>query len=182
MDFFSRIKYKFDLLFREKPTKLTFPFEVKYMQGMVAHLNRNRSKKGWYIEGVAENDIEAVENKIGKNFPQAYREYLLIAGNDTPFIHISAFDYQFDYTVLKYDYNNATRSELKKYNKEITRDYWVFVTCGEVIFFFFFDEGDNPPVYLYFIQPDPPEFPDYITKRFNSFSDYIEALISGYSI
>lgn len=138
---------------------------------------------------VKEVDISQLENIIGKKFPKAYREFLLSCGES--FDPISGLNLGFyplanDHETrwIEVQQENA-KENLAAYGFEhlLPKDYWVIVEMegSDYIHYFFFDEGENPPVYglsMADYEEEPTE--DFFCKVSDSFSEYIQGFIDDY--
>lgn len=152
---------------------------VKYLELM----KENDVINGERNEPVKEEDINALELKIGKSFPKAYKEFLSLGGEFANMI--SSINHSFTYALERQVY---TKNFIKKEKLEIEGgDYWVICELdgGESFHFFYFNDPDaedpeNPPVYGSY-----PAFLDegYSLKEklADSFSEYIEAKIKAYT-
>jgi len=115
--------------------------KIKYLK----ELKKIYKKKVWGKSAVLEEEIIALENKIGKKFPKVYREFIYIGGEGCPIVTLG---HRFGYTEKA---QKEIRERISEYNIENNfknDDFWIaFDTDLMVAFFFYFDEGDNPPIY-----------------------------------
>ncbi|MBP6731690.1 MAG: SMI1/KNR4 family protein [Chitinophagales bacterium] len=119
-------------------------------------------------KGVPIADIDALETEIGKTFPKAYREFLELAGDY--FIYLYAGDASFE---LLGKIQNWLKKELSIYKQDLEKECWAFQTYdSEQFMIFYWDEGDDPPVYLC-IPYEAHLGGNLIYKEYASFTDYI---------
>ena len=137
-------------------------------------LEKNLSWGNKICEGVSDADIFALEQKIGKKFPLSYKEFLTLAGEYFPYTgDVMSF------SDLEY-IQEKIKEELIKFGFSIEREYWAFeVFDGSQFFIFYWDEGEDPPVYLC--------MPCYVQngavlleKNTTSFSEFINRSINYY--
>lgn len=134
--------------------------------------------------GVSEDSIRKIEIEIGKKFPIAFREFLFLGGNEANMIA------DMDHRLFIYEKPNW--QEMQQYCKaameeegvKADKDFWAFAALdgGEQFHFFYFDEGDDPPVYYYCSCHDNDDFTDTyagIIKINEKFSDYINEEIDN---
>lgn len=102
---------------------------------------------------ISEEQIKSIEEQIGKTFPKAYREFLLLGGREANMIAdmspgLLSHDYQVKYWEQNQRYAARTMHEA---GFDLKKDFWAFaiLDTGEQFHFFYFDEGDDPPVYWY---------------------------------
>ncbi|MCB9235964.1 MAG: SMI1/KNR4 family protein [Bacteroidia bacterium] len=115
----------------------------------------------------SEKIIMELEEEIGKVLPIAYLEFLLLTGFNFP---PTRFNMAIDKLQL---YDEVFKAQLSDYRLEIKREHFVIgMREGETFALFFWDEGDNPPVYL--------SAPSYcedgwplLTLRNDTFSEFI---------
>jgi hypothetical protein len=150
---------------------------LEYMQQIQLFLDEN-NYNGNKIELIK---IEALEQKIGKTFPKAYKEFLELAGKG--FRPLSATGLSGNLDSLE-EFNEMAKANLKEYGLGylIEKDFWVVAEMDGSLYihYIFFNEGDNPPVYGLDIEnyeEDPKEF---FRKSANSFSEYVETFINNY--
>lgn len=149
--------------------------EPKYLPKLKKWTDKFGSKEN----KVPEAQIIAMEAELGKRLPQAYREYLLITGQHFRAMPISnGFSY-----LLEHNMQLLARKNLKEYGISLkSGEFWVFAENegAEVIFFFYFDEGDDPPVYVCEMQmKDEPDY-EYLRKK-PSFSEFINFYVDIYN-
>ena len=116
---------------------------MEYMQS----LQQNLSLFGKNLKGASEIEINQAEEKMGFRFPEAVREFLLFAGNDYSYLWrgtggdgLPNQDYQ-----LK-----LSAKLLAECKVVLPADYYPFSTySGDQFMFFYFSDGDNPPVYRF---------------------------------
>lgn len=149
--------------------------EPKYLPKLKKWTDKYGSKEN----RVPEAQISAMEAKLGKKFPLAYREYLLLTGHYFRAMPISnGFSY-----LLEHNMQSLAKKNLKEYGISLKSDeFWVFAENegAEVIFFFYFDEGDDPPVYVCEMQmKDEPDY-EYLRKD-TPFSEFINFYVDIYN-
>lgn len=138
-------------------------------------LAENPSDGYWLAKGVPLTEIEALENEIGRRFPKPYVEFLLLAGDRYPYD--TDADTGFKYLRGK---QKAAQHEFIQHNQRLEKPYWAFgdFECKQ-FYIFYWDEGENPPVYL-----TSPECADWdeeplVVKKADSFSKFIEHQITS---
>ena len=161
--------------------------EIQYLKLMQS----TEVVRGEKNEPVKEEDIVALEAKIEKKFPKAYREFLFLGGDSPNMmgnVNIGFYDPgagdMFGMEVIQENVNKTLiREDLTIEGGEI----WAICDLdgGEQFHFFYFNDPDaedpeNPPVYgcyPVFIEEDDP-----IKKKLaDSFSEYIDKKIRTYS-
>ena len=143
---------------------------VEYQKILIENLSWNEKN----AEGIDQVNISDKEASINKTFPKSYEEFLELAGKRFPFTRNTMEFEKLDYM------QEQLQSELKKYNLLLKKDCWVFAMYdGEQFLFFYWDEGDDPPVYLCmpcYVQDGA----DLIEKNAESFSAYVNRSIQHY--
>ena len=139
---------------------------------------------------VKESDITLLEQKINKNFPKAYKEFLFIGGDDTNvFSELNHGFYHPNGGNKRYieEIQEHVKSFLKEEKLNIEGEFWVINDSdgGEQFDFFYFndteaEDPENPPVYA--------SYPGYLDegaklkeKIADSFSQYINDKIEAYT-
>ena len=134
--------------------------------------------------GVTEGVIEALEAKIDKTFPIAYREFLFLGGVRANMLADMDKGFYRRETGSPYyieEQQQLASEQLQEMSYKIEKPFWVIADLDscEQFHYFHFDEGDNPPVYFYcsyMPQSDNTDKPAH-EKIANSFSEYIDNLI-----
>lgn len=149
--------------------------EIKYLQKLQSNQVIGISK----IQGVSETEIGKSEKEIGAYFPQAYKEYLYLAGKFMGGLDSQLMPDRYSLDELTEDYPILQR-HLKKINVPIDRPMWAFTEMeGYTQFWFFYlDEGDNPPVWGKAYEDDP-TIDSYIYPIADSFSEFVDELIDS---
>lgn len=138
---------------------------MEYLQLLENNLTWGNKK----CEGVSVSDIDALEVKVDKTFPKAYREFLELAGEYFPYLH--AGDASFS---LLEEIQEWLKEETLEYKQNLEKECWAFqVYDAEQFYLFYLDEGDNPAVYYYC--PYLIDYPGGVTieKRYDTFSDWV---------
>ncbi len=110
-----------------------------YMNNL--QLWKEKYKRG---KGVNLDKISTIESRYSINYPNAYKEFLAMAG-----IYCAAIphgSHRFEYA----DENQLRAKELLnqyKLNHLIQKPFWVIATDSGAFWYFYLDDGDNPPVY-----------------------------------
>jgi SMI1 / KNR4 family (SUKH-1) len=128
--------------------------------------------------GISEAEIALLEQQNKRKFPKAYQEFLFLGGKGANMIA------EMNHAVYSYDNQDSYWAERQQMAREqltadkfqIDRDFWVFADYGsEQWHFFYFDEGDDPPVYFYCSYFDDAEGNEYpgIERLNDTFSGYI---------
>ncbi|KAB2914351.1 MAG: SMI1/KNR4 family protein [Bacteroidetes bacterium] len=137
-------------------------------------------REKWTGYEVPESDVERIEILIQQKFPITYRRFLLITGQHFRAMPISnGFSY-----LLEHNMQLLARKNLKEYGISLKSDeFWVFAENegAEVIFFFYFDEGDDPPVYVCEMaqKEEDPDYP-YLRKSKEHLSDFFNYYVDLY--
>lgn len=145
--------------------------QINYLK----NLQKFIEEKKWRREvwGIDEEEITRTEGHYGVRFPQAYREFLWLTGKDFqgwPESH------SLDYLLRKSIPENIP-SILKEYGVELPKDnYWVIAIENGTIDFFYFDEGENPPVYVCEYE-EKEDIKNYLRKVSNTFKEFIDKRI-----
>jgi hypothetical protein len=150
--------------------------EIQYLKNVKSLMGKN----GWRREnrGVDESEIEQLETQLGKRFPQAYREFLWLTGRRfSPWTESHTLGY-----LLEKKVNEYMPEVLKEYGVELPKDnYWVISIENGSINFFYFDEGENPPIYT--CEFESKEYvEDYLRKSNNSLSEFMDEVIYYYTL
>ena len=135
-------------------------------------------------EGISYELIIKIENEIGKKFPLAFKEFLLIGGKSANMLaDMNAAICSDDNDDDPYwkEQQAYCKAQVKEDNQDLKKDYWAFADLhgGEQFHYFYFDEGDDPPVYYYsayHLDDDGKEYAGF-KKISSSFSEYINQLI-----
>ncbi len=103
-----------------------------------------------YNEPCTEAQIQSMEQEIGKQFPKAYREFLQLGGNRANMIaDMAANSFIGDEPYWK-ERQQHCREGMAEAGFSLQKDFWVFgYLDSDQFHFFYFDEGDDPPVYWY---------------------------------
>lgn len=141
-------------------------------------LKKHPILNGYTNEGVAMEDILKYQNEYNIIFPNAYREFLQLAGNRCNLL--MSMNHFFQFAIERQEY---TKETLKEEGYSIGEDFWVIADLdgGEQFHFFYFNDPDaedpeNPPVYGSFTgYPAGTEHAK--VKLANTLQEYIEGLI-----
>jgi sulfur relay (sulfurtransferase) DsrC/TusE family protein len=150
--------------------------KIKYLKKM----EKTPDIEGHLNEGITEEQIHEIESKTGYHFPVSYKEFLYLGGNSSSMLANMNHDCYFDEEVIWQERQQIAKEQAEEDGIKIDRDYWVFADYGrEQWHFFYFDEGDNPPVYFYCSYFDDEQGNEYpgIERLNDSFSEYIEEAI-----
>lgn len=146
--------------------------ELTYLQKLENFYNNNPKISRI---GVTEQEIVKFEKKFSIKFPKAYKEFLFLAGNRDNIL--DDWNRNFDY--LDWIQENIQES-MDNVNLHLN-PFFVFAEyANDQCLFFFLDEGENPPIYIYaedkFHKNEKGEYV-YCKKTFNTFSDFIDKSI-----
>lgn len=139
---------------------------IHYLKSIESWIHRNPSKS----KGIPESQISSLETKIGKTLPQAYKEFLYLAGQN--FYPIMRIGYSIEW--LEKEVWPNEKKWFKEGNIQLEKDHLVIAEGEGAAYFFYFDEGDNPPLYIIefdYYEDDPN---DALRKLHANFSDFIE--------
>jgi hypothetical protein len=142
--------------------------EIRYLKNLARTPIIDRVKN----EGISEEEIDNLEIKIGRKFPQAYREFLYLAGEYSGFYGNGNY---WRFSKLQRMQDDVKR-ELALENFTMEKDFWAFITFdgGEQFTCFYWDEGDNPAVYNVIIWDDELE----IECMGTTFTKYVDRILS----
>ncbi|WBV59455.1 SMI1/KNR4 family protein [Chryseobacterium camelliae] len=133
-------------------------------------------------DGINESQIVEMEKFSKNKFPDSYREFLFLGGKNNN-IFQSASSSSFNrFKSLRESVENVLTED----NYKIEKDFWVISSLdgGEQFHFFFYDEGENPPVYYYcsylseWENENGKGTPGY-KKISDTFSEYLEKKIKA---
>ncbi|MDR0355136.1 MAG: SMI1/KNR4 family protein [Deltaproteobacteria bacterium] len=124
-------------------------------------------------EGVSEEKIDALERKIGRKFPVAYREFLFLAGGSSGFFAQGDYGRFGELAKMQDD----VKAELARVNLKMDKDFWAIAAFdgGEQFACFYWDEGDNPAVYDVVIWDDELE----IKRLGKTFAKYVAETLAA---
>jgi SMI1 / KNR4 family (SUKH-1) len=131
-------------------------------------------------EAMTEDEISALELQSGRKFPTAYKEFLYLGGKNANMIAEMNHSILYDDLIFWQERQQIAKEQAEEDGIKIDRNYWVFADYGrEQWHFFYFDEGDDPPVYFYCSYFDDDQGNEYpgIERLNDSFSEYIEEAI-----
>lgn len=142
-------------------------------------LERTPTIDGRPFIGVSEAEIAASEVKLGVRFPQSYREYLYLAGKFPGGLSSQFMPDRGPLNQLTEDYHYL-QEHLSKINIKIERPIWAFSEMEGYAqcWFFYLDEGDDPPVWGLIYTDDPYET-SYIYPINDTFSNFIDKMIDS---
>jgi hypothetical protein len=160
--------------------------DIKYMKKMEKTPLIDES----YNEGMSNVEIVEIENEIGKKFPLAYKEFLLLGGKGANMIA------DMDHSLLSFvtgepywkDVRERCLESMAEEKVDPKGDIWIFAALGsEQCHFFYFDGEEDPQIYFYcafFDNEDGTEYAGIQPMKY-TFSEYIneqidERKISGY--
>ncbi|MBL7725400.1 MAG: SMI1/KNR4 family protein [Chitinophagaceae bacterium] len=102
--------------------------------------------------GMTEAEISTMENRSGKTFPAAYKEFLFLGGKGANMIadlNHQVLSYQDGEEYWK-ERQESGPENMKEEDVTVEKDIWVFADLGPEQFdFFYLDEGDDSKVYYY---------------------------------
>jgi hypothetical protein len=132
--------------------------------------------KGNFCKKTQDSDISLVESKYSISLPQSYKEFLSTCGEYfIPFTVLTFKDW-----LIEKDFNTLTREWLSDADIKLKKPYWVFAEDQGVIYFFYLDEGDDPPVWVCEIEMKRQEGYEWLGKGADSFSTFINGHIDYY--
>jgi SMI1 / KNR4 family (SUKH-1) len=122
--------------------------EIKYLKKM----QKTRTIDDRDNEGISEAKINEIELETGKKFPDVFREFLFLGGNEANMI-ADMDNGCFLENGDKYwqEMQQYCRDEMASEGVQPEKDFWAFAALdgGEQFHFFYFDDGEDPPVYYY---------------------------------
>ncbi|WP_326981778.1 SMI1/KNR4 family protein [Chryseobacterium sp. MYb264] len=152
--------------------------EINYLKTMKS----NPVIVGAKNEGIIESQIIKMEQFSKNRFPNSYREFLFLGGKNNNIFQSSSSS---SFNTFK-NLRECVENVLTEDNYKIEKDFWVISALdgGEQFHFFFYDEGENPPVYYYCSYLDEWEnergegVPGF-KKINNTFSEFVEKKIKA---
>lgn len=144
--------------------------ELKYLKKLENYYNSNPKISKI---GVPEQEIEKFEQKFNVKFPQAYKEFLSLAGNRDNILG----DWNRGFEHIDWIQENLKES-MGNVNLHL-KPFFVFAEYGRnQALFFFLNEGENPPIYAYYEDKIEENNKNVFYIKFrDSFSEYIERCI-----
>lgn len=145
--------------------------QINYLKNLQKFIEEKKWRRE--IWGIDEEEITRTEGHYGVRFPQAYREFLWLTGKGFQgWIEAHSLDY-----LLERSIPERMTGILKKYGIALHKEnYWVISIENGVIKFFYFDEGENPPIYV--CEYEGKEYVDnYLRKATNSFTEFMDRRI-----
>ncbi|UIR55062.1 SMI1/KNR4 family protein [Sphingobacterium sp. SRCM116780] len=127
-------------------------------------------------EGVSEEEISRLENKLNVTLPKAYKEFLLLGGRYDNIIN----NFELDFDGLE-SMQKLAKEKVETENLDL-KNFWCFAEYGDFDSFMFFllNDGENPAVYSFIAEKgllnDKNEPVSYLKFR-NSFNEYIDRCI-----
>lgn len=116
--------------------------EIKYQKRM----SKEKLIDGEENEGISLDLIEAIEQKIGKKFPQSYREFLYLGGENANML----LDMECSVTDDYWQEIRENALDLLKEDKiEIDDNFWVVAMGDDEFFFFYFDGKEDPEIFKF---------------------------------
>lgn len=138
-----------------------------------------------YNEGISEIKINEIEQEIGKKFPQSFREFLFLGGEEANMMaDMDNGCFLLNGEAYWREMQQYCHEEMNNEGVKPEKDFWAFAALdgGEQFHFFYFDDGDDPAVYYYSSYHDNfdtgEEFAG-IVKIKDTFSTYINKLIDA---
>lgn len=148
---------------------------IKYLK----KLEKNQAIDSSKMRGVSEAEIAASETKLGIEFPVSYKEFLYFAGKVSGGLSSQLMPDRGSLDELTEGYHYL-QEHLSKINIKIERPIWAFSEMEGFAqcWFFYLDEGDDPPVWG-LIYTDDPKDTSYIYPINDTFSDFIDGMIDS---
>lgn len=137
------------------------------------------------IEGCKDEEIEQMMHIQNKPLPKAYLNFLKYFGNDNRLLGGSDYqpkwffedgingNAQLHYAIELLEENNNTDVKLTD------NDFVFMMHQGYIFYVIKLDEGDNPPVYYYAEDVEPPQ--TELLKISESFSEFLIDLYNAYA-
>jgi hypothetical protein len=127
------------------------------------------------IKGVTEKYIQEVEKSLGIKFPLAYREFLLLAGDDSGNLRLfpgySDLEMLSKETVRKRLLDMITRNDVK-----ITRPIWPVTEMDgfeQFVFFYLDEQKEDPEIWVAYYNDEKSR----IVQMNRTFSQYIDDVV-----
>jgi hypothetical protein len=115
---------------------------MNYYENIAEALSRSE-----FLEKATPARIEEVERQLGHQFPPAIKEFLLLAGGDYDLIFGGGGKGGLNRLDLLLECAAETLSEV---GAVIERPFFpVYTLNGDILLFCYWDDGDDPPVYLF---------------------------------
>lgn len=116
--------------------KINYLTTVKSNKLIDGHLNKKATI----------SEIDELEQRVGKSFPKAYREFLYLCGKGSSMLA----DLQHEIDVIE-EIQEWAQEALEEVDYSISKPFWVIGEFGgaeQFIFFYWSDSSDDPKVYL----------------------------------
>lgn len=145
---------------------------IEIMTNMQSWINKNPR----YAIGENESWIQKLESTYKVKLPKAYKEFIVLGGEE--FYPMNGISFHIEHC-SRIMWPNE-KAWLKEEDVEIKRPYWAFGYDDYSLFFFYLDEGDNPPVWIAEYE-NKDEIEDWMGKASDSFSAFIDWCISRFN-
>ncbi|MFT5921582.1 MAG: hypothetical protein ACJAU0_000131 [Flavobacteriales bacterium] len=127
-------------------------------------------------EGCSVVEIDALEVKMKVKFPQAYREYLFLMGEEHKLYWSGV---EFSFSVME-ELQEQALAVLEEEGYSLEHPFWVINALGyDQFHFFYFKDGDDPPVY-HWLGSDEKTYEGYsngMAKTADYFSAFIKEML-----
>lgn len=136
------------------------------------------------VMGASRGEINSIIKLQNKNLPKAYLDFLKYMGKSNGILHGSAYTVKcfFDEEVEGHallQYSLDLLEENNNTDLKLTDNDFVFMMHQGYIFYVIkLDEGDNPPVYYYGEDVEPPQ--TELLKVSESFSEFLIEIYNAY--
>ncbi|HEX9981617.1 MAG TPA: SMI1/KNR4 family protein [Flavobacterium sp.] len=148
--------------------------EIKYLK----KLENTPKITDFKHEGASETEIQQLEEKLSVKLPQAYKEFLYLAGKFDDILG----DWNRGFDDLEFIQEYAADA-FKGVGLQM-RPFWCFAEyCdADSSLFFFLDEGDDPPVYNFVAEKiiqDENGDEIFYKRTHSSFTEYIQKRVTA---
>ncbi len=144
--------------------------ELKYMNGLAGL----KSYHNYVPKGLTLNQIEQLEITYnnGNHFPLALREYLFVAGGDSPVVEINASNLD--------ELQQRVRGYLVEYSQQINRPFFAFENwngCEYFLFVYGDDTAEDPIIWTAYLEPDD-RTPNFLSTYGTTLTEYVNEKVS----
>ena len=160
----------YGIIFGKRNLHLTKIMELKYMNGLAGL----KSYHNYVPKGLTLNQIEQLETTYnnGNHFPLALREYLFVAGGDSPVVETNASNLD--------ELQQRLRGYLVEYSQQINRPFLAFENWNLSQYFLFIygdDTAEDPVIWMAYLEPDDSE-PNFLSTSGKTLTEYVNEKVS----
>ncbi|KFF28066.1 SMI1/KNR4 family protein [Chryseobacterium vrystaatense] len=148
--------------------------EIKYLKKLKNNPTINRRT----IKGISEDAIKKVEKKLNIKFPDAYKEFLFLAGDYTGGLRLAEGNSSID-ILVKDDVRKRLEKSMEEFQIPINKPFWAISEKDgfQQFFFFYLHEGTENPSVWFTTYGEGDDDPNVLIKLNDTFSQFIDELI-----